>query len=475
MALKGHINRKPLDVLTDEEIKRIHYGALDVLEKTGVTFDNQEALIIMQQGGCNVDNAKKRVRIPGWLVEKSLALAPSSFTVKARNPKFDLRIGGSTAYYSSFPAMGFFDIETMERRSPLLADQVTMVRLIDAIGEIHFCFSPFFALQDKPQELVVEWLYLELFRNTEKTTIGPGMFGCAPWIIEMAEATGQEVLAGISITPPLTYPKDMASALIDYAKKGYPILLNLCLAIGSTGPVTLAGSIVQQTAEAMAGTVLAQLVYPGVGIIWNTYSQIMDMRYGNLAPGAIENCLVAAALCQQCRYYDIPGSAFVPQTDTKIHDEQAGYEKALALLKVVEAGSHLTIFNGGLDNEKCVSPIQMIIDTEMGEMVARIIEGIDVNEQTMAVELIEKIGPIPGNFLGERHTVDWWQKEQFVPKISEKRSYEAWKKDGGKDIVQRAREKVKEILAQHKPFQLPQDADQELMRIIARCEKSKIK
>jgi trimethylamine--corrinoid protein Co-methyltransferase len=455
-------------------VERIHYGALDVLEKTGVTFDDDEALTIMEEGGCGVEKETKRVRIPAWLVEKSLDLSPSSFTVKARNPKFDLRIGGSTVYYSSFPAMGIFDLEAMDRRTPVLDDQIMMVRLIDAIDEIHFCFSPLFALEDKPQEVVVEWLYLELFRNTEKTTIGPGMFGCAPWIIEMAEATGQQVLAGISITPPLTYPPDMVSALIAYAKKGYPILFNLCLAIGSTGPATLAGSLVQQTAEAMAGTVLAQLVQPGVGVLWNTYSQIMDMRYGSLAPGAIENSLIAAALCQQCRHYNIPGSAFVPQTDAKTHDEQAGYEKALTLLKVVEAGSHLTIFNGGIDDESCVSPIQMIIDTEIGEMVARMVEGIEVNDDTLAVDLIEKVGPIPGHFLGEKHTMERWQKEQFIPKISERRPYSTWKKEGSKDIVERAKERYKQIMENHEPFRLPEDVDQELMKIMKRCEKEKL-
>jgi len=475
MPLKGHICKNPVDILTNEEVGRIHYGALDVLEKTGVTFDDEEALNTLERGGCWVDKEKKRVRIPGWLVEKSLALCPSSFTIKARNPKFDIRVGGSTVYYSSFPAMGIFDIETMDRRVPVLNDQIMMVRLIDAIDEIHFCFSPLFAAEDKPQEVVVEWLYLELFRNTEKATIGPGMFGCAPWIIEMAEATDQQVIAGISITPPLTYPPDMASALIAYAKKGYPVLLNLCLAIGSTGPATLAGSLVQQTAEAMAGTVLTQLVSPGTGVVWNTYSQIMDMRYGSLAPGAIENALVAAALCQQCRSYNIPGSAFVPQTDAKTHDEQAGYEKALTLLKVVEAGSHLTIFNGGLDNESCVSPIQMIIDTEIGEMVARIIEGIEVDDDTLAVDLIEKVGPIPGHFLGERHTMERWQQEQFIPKISERRPYPSWKKEGAKDIVERARERVKEILEKHEGFRLPDEADRELLNIIGRCEKAKIK
>jgi trimethylamine--corrinoid protein Co-methyltransferase len=475
MSLKGHTFRNPVDTLTHDEILQIHYCALDVLEKTGVVFDYDKALDILEEGGCWVDREKKQVRMPGWLVEQCLAQAPSSFTIKARTPEYDLRVGGTTFYYSSFPGMGYLDPKTMERRTPTLDDQRFTVRLIDAIDEIHFCFSPLFVLGDKPQEVSVEWLYAELFRNTRKATIGGSMFGCAPWIIEMAEATNQEAIGGISITPPLTYPYDMAFGLVAYASKGWPILLNLCLAIGSTGPATLAGTLVQQMAEVMAGTVLAQLVSPGVGVLWNTYSQIMDMRYANLAPGAVENILVAAALSQQCRYYNIPSSSFLPMTGAKTHDEQTGYEKALALLKVVEAGTHFIIYNGGIDDEDCVSPLQIVIDTEIGEMVARMARGITVNEETLALDLIHEVGPIPGNFLGKKHTNQWWQQEHYMPKISERRTRTAWEKDGSKDVVERARARMDQLMEEHEPFQLSEEEDKAIADIMKRCEEAKIK
>lgn len=474
MPHKGHQFKNPVDTLTHDEILRIHYGALDVLEKTGVVFDNEDALNYLEDGGCRVDREKKLVKFPGSLVEQSLAKAPSSFTIKARNPKNDIRLGGTTYYYSSFPGMGFVDPDTLERRVGNLDDQRMMVKLIEAIDDIHFCFCPVFLINDKPQEVSIEWLYAEMFRITEKPAIGASMFGCAPWIIEMAEATNQEVIGGISITPPLTYPADMAYGLVEYAKRGWPILLNLCAAIGSTGPATLAGCLVQETAEVMAGTVLAQLVYPGVGVVWNTYSQIMDMRYANLAPGAIENALIAAVLAQQCRHYNIPSSSFLPMTGAKAHDEQAGFEKALALLKVVEAGSHFIIYNGGVDDEDAVSPIQVVIDTEMGEMVNRITEGIKVTDETLALDLIHEVGPLPGQYLGKKHTNVWWQKEQYLPKLAERRTRAEWEKDGSKDIVVRARARVKKLLDEFKPVPLPEAQEKEIASIMERCEAAKL-
>ena len=474
MPQKGHQVKNPVDTLTHDEILRIHYCALDVLEKTGVVFDNDDALNYLEEGGCWVDREKKLAKFPGSLVEESLAKSPSSFTLKGRNPKYDLRLGGTTYYYSSLPGMGIIDMETMERRSAVLDDVRMMVKLIEANDNIHFCFPPIFLVTDKPQEVSIEWLYAETFRITEKPIIGGSMFGCAPWLIEMAEATNQELLGGISVTPPLTFPADMAFGLVEYAKKGWPILLNLCLAIGSTGPATLAGCLVQETAEAMAGTVLAQLVYPGVGVVWNTYSQIMDMRHANLAPGAIENAMLAAVLCQQCRFYNIPSSPFLPMTGAKNHDEQAAFEKALALLKVVEAGAHLVIYTGGVDDEDAVSPIQTVIDVEMGEMVNRITEGIKVTDETLALDLIHEVGPLPGQYLGKKHTNVWWQKEQYLPKLAERRTRAEWEKDGKKDIVVRAKARVKKLLDDFEPVPLPKEQDDMIASILERCEAAKM-
>jgi trimethylamine---corrinoid protein Co-methyltransferase len=474
MPKKGHQFKNPVDTLTHDEILRIHYCALDVLENTGVVFDNEEALDYLQAAGCQVDREKKLVKFPATLVEESLAKAPSSFTLRGRNPKYNLRLGGTTYYYSSFPGMGIVDLETQERRQAVLEDVRMMTKLVDAVDNIDFCFPPVFLITDKPQEVSIEWMYAETFRTTEKPIIGGSMFGCAPWLIEMAEATNQELLGGISITPPLTYPADMAFGLVEYAKKGWPILLNLCLAIGSTGPATLAGCLVQETAEAMAGTVLAQLVYPGVGVVWNTYSQIMDMRYANLAPGAIENAMIAAVLCQQCRFYGIPSSSFLPMTGAKAHDEQAGFEKALALLKVVEAGAHFIIHAGGVDDEDAVSPLQYVIDVEMGEMVNRITEGIKVTDETLALDLIHEVGPLPGQYLGKRHTNDWWQKEQYLPKLAERRTRAEWEKDGSKDIVVRAKARVKKLLDEFETTPLPEEQDAEIARILERCEAAKL-
>jgi trimethylamine--corrinoid protein Co-methyltransferase len=200
----------------------------------------------------------------------------------------------------------------------------------------------------------------------------------------------------------------------------------------------------------------------------------MDMRYANLAPGAIENALVAAVLAQQCRYYNIPSSSFLPMTGAKAHDEQAGFEKALALLKVVEAGTHFIIYNGGVDDEDAVSPLQVVIDTEIGEMVNRITEGIKVTDETLALDLIHEVGPLPGQYLGKKHTNDWWQKEQYLPKLAERRTRSEWEKDGSKDIVVRAKAQFDKLLNEFEPTPLPDDQEKEIASIMERCEAAKL-
>lgn len=161
-------------------------------------------------------------------------------------------------------------------------------------------------------------------------------------------------------------------------------------------------------------------------------------------------------------------------TGAKAHDEQAGFEKALALLKVVEAGSHFIIYAGGVDDEDAVSPLQYVIDVEMGEMVDRITEGIKVTDETLALDLIHEVGPLPGQYLGKKHTNDWWQKEQYLPKLAERRTRAEWEKDGSKDIVVRAKARVKKLLDEFEPTPLPEEQDAEIARILERCEAAKL-
>ena len=244
---------------------------------------------------------------------------------------------------------------------------------------------------------------------------------------------------------------------------------------GATGPATLAGTLLQQNAETLAGAVLAQAVNPGVGYIYSTESMPMDMRHGHEAIG-IEQYMIAAATAQLARFYNIPSASYDSFTGGKLPtDQQVGYEKAMASLLLAQAGVSYIIGAGGIDDEACYSIEQLVIDNEMYGMIARFLEGITVSEETLAADIIKRVGPIPGNYLREAHTRKWWIQEQFLPTLSYRLSYEEWVKDGSKDVAARAKEKAREILRTHAVPPLPEDVDREIAAILTAAEKEKVK
>jgi len=220
---------------------------------------------------------------------------------------------------------------------------------------------------------------------------------------------------------------------------------------------------------------LQQVVNPGVGFIYGSESMPLDMRNGFLAIG-IEGYMLAAAFVGMTRFYNIPGLTFNSQTGGKLPgDQQVGYEKAMATLLCAQSGASYIVGAGGIDDESCFSIEQLLIDDEMQGMVARFLQGITVNEETLAADVIQKVGPLPGNYLREAHTKKWWKQEQFLPTLSYRLSFDEWVREGSKDVAARAREKARDILRAHEVPPLPEDVDREISRILQAAEKEKCK
>jgi trimethylamine--corrinoid protein Co-methyltransferase len=474
MVWNGHTCGSPFDILSEDQLAMIHYGALEVLERTGVVFESEEALDILQKGGCTVDRSRQLVNMPGWLVEECMRRCPSSFSYRARNPKYDLRLGYPKVYFMSCPGLFIEDLDTGERRQAILEDMGPLTRLLDALEEIHLAFMPAGTVTDRPEEMTFEYITAEVMRNTEKIGIGANFHGSAKWTIEMCEVTNQQVWTAMSPTSPLTYRRHTIEGGLLFAKAGYPQQICPGVFLGASGPATLAGTLVQQTAEQLAGATLLQLAVPGVGIVFGSYAHIMDMRSASPSIGAIEIGIIGAALAQICRFYGIPCQTSFPWTDSKALDEQAGYEKATQLALCALAGCNVMSNGGGLEAERLWSPVQTVIDNELNGMVARMLQGVRVTDETLAVDLIHDVGPLPGNFLKTKHTQRMWKSEQFVPRLSDRLSYESWLQQGSKDIVTKARERAKEIIATHEVPPLPEDQDRELDRILKAAEKEKL-
>jgi trimethylamine--corrinoid protein Co-methyltransferase len=474
MSMQGLVCKKPIEMLSSTELETIHECSLEILEEVGLIVADERSREILAEGGCAVDEATERVRFPRDVVTSATALCPDTFTVRARTPERTLKIGGEIVYLAAFPGFTWLDPDTNERIEATVDDLAKLVRLCDYLPLVHTLCQPTAHLGDKPPEVELLWVHATELRNTDKTIMGTAFGGSSSWLVEMLEVTDQQTLGGICIASPLTIPKDQAQGILDYAFSDNPVLILSGPQKGATGPTTMAGTVLLQNVEILGGTVLAQLANPGIGVMYMGYATAMDMRFGTMASGAIDTGIMAVAAAQLARYYGIPSGMFFPMTDAKTPDPQAAFEKHLQTLLCAQAGVNYVMPFGGLENEGTHSPAQMLIDHDASAMIAKVLEGIKVNEETLAAELIKEVGPIPGNYLKTEHTRQHWLDEYAIPMVSVRESYDAWLAGGSKGIVERAGEEAKRIMETHEPVPLTVEAERELGKILARAEKERL-
>jgi trimethylamine--corrinoid protein Co-methyltransferase len=421
-----------------------------------------------------VDHDVERVWFPSDLVQWAVDQCPDECDQAARNPNLSLRFGGETVYFGAFPGFTYLDLDTQERQVSTVDDLARLVRLCDALPEVHTLCQPTPHLSDKPPEVEMEWVVATAFRNTEKPTMGASFGGCSKWVVEMCEVLGQQVHGSITLSSPLVIPADQAQGIIDYAGAGHPLHMLSGPIKGATGPATMAGTLVQQTAEILGGTVLAQLVNTGIGVIYVGYATVMDMRFGTYASGTIEVGIMGAAAAQIARYLRIPSSTFFPMTDAKIPDSQAAYEKHLQNVLCAMGGVNYIMPLGGLENEGAFSAAQIVIDDEVCSIIGKILEGITIDDERLAIELIKEVGPVPGNYLRQEHTRQHWQDEYLIPRVGVREGYEAWVAGGEQSALERASTIAREIMETHEPNPLPENVDRELAKILEAVEKEKL-
>ena len=240
------------------------------------------------------------------------------------------------------------------------------------------------------------------------------------------------------------------------AKAGVPIEIMPMPFPGSMTPVTLAGTIVQFNAEILSALVLAQALGPGVPINYTTYGGVMDMHFAAHSFGAPEVAIYSAAAAQLSNWYGVPNNLVTGISDSKVPDAQAAYEKALTTLVPCLAGADSTSLIGGeLDFGLSANYEQLVIDDEIAGQILRIVRGFEVNEETLALDVIRDVGP-GGHYLGTDHTRRCFRQELWVPSLSDRSAWGVWEAGGKKDILVRARERVEGLLAAHEPIPLPE-------------------
>lgn len=471
---------KPMEVLDKDDLTNIHLNSLELLEKMGVKVFSKEALTILEESGADVDHKKQMAWIPPYLVEEALRKAPKSFKLCARNPKNDVKLDGSHISCSTDgTGLSTIDLETGERRPSTKDDVAKSALIIDALKGADL-YYPTVTPLDFPKHAHVLHEYDAALDNTQKHFISGATYlpEEANYLIKMAAAVAgglkelreRPIISAVAcMMSPLILPLGETDAALEFSKQGIPVVAMTMPLTGATGPITLAGSVLIGNAQILGINTVIQMKYPGAPVIYSSYPLSMEVRTGAFAVSFPEATMVAVGHIQMARHYGLPNLGGGTIGSAKIPDEQAAYEKALCGLMCMLAGGDICGTIGLLENYTVLSYEQLLIDYEMYDMMLRLVQGIDVNEDTLALDTIYKVGP-EGHFLAEKHTLDH-TKDVWIPMLADPAPYGTWKDKGAKSVVDVAKEKAKEILATHRPTLLDRDVKKRLAEIIKEGEK----
>jgi trimethylamine--corrinoid protein Co-methyltransferase len=296
----------------------------------------------------------------------------------------------------------------------------------------------------------------------------------ASTIVGGEENLKQRPILGMYSEPisPLTHGENHTENLMVFAKRHLPIVYIPTPACCSTAPATIAGAIVQSNAETLSGNVIAQFTEKGASFIYGTDTSVMDQRTGIFSYGAPEWMIINLAMAQLGRYYNLPVWSTGGCSDSKILDGQATLEAGLSLLVAAQSGANLIHDVGSYLNSGLTGSLELVtICDEIISMIAYLLKGIEVSDETLALEVIGKVGP-GGHYLTEKHTRKFFQKEHWLPTLLNRQTRNTWLKNGSKDLAKRAKEKTEELLRSHTPSVLPFDIEMELDVALEKAQKN---
>ncbi len=470
-------------VLSNENLDDIHNATLEILDEVGVRVEHQPALELMRDHGCKVDFDKRIVQIPEHVLKKALSTAPSRFTLYGKKPEFDVKVDTQGVYtIGGSSALSVLDLDG-NHRPATRHDLAELTRLQDALENLHVMHAIVIP-QEIEQEGFDRILFSTVMKNTGRNYYSQGMGAqsirdqveMASIILGSIEEVKRKPIFTIVVclTSPLTHAGIRVEELMESAKYNIPLYIEADAQPGATTPITIAGTLVEQSANILCGVALAQMVNPGTPCIYAIASGILDMVTTNYSGGAPETTLLHSATAQVAHYYNLPfqGGTGI---DATIPDAQAGYERALQVLGCALSGVnfiHLSI--GMIEQMLLASYEQCVIDNEILGAALHIAKGVEVNSETLAVDVIKEVGP-GGNYLAHDHTLKHFRKVGWFPKITNRKKWEDWMIDGGKDMRQRANERAREILAKHHPQYLSDDVANELDKMAESAQKWAIK
>jgi len=463
--------------VSPEQSQKLHNASLEILARTGARLYDQEAIDLLKKAGASVSEGN-RVRIPAGMVEKAFSTVPKRVTLYDQNGQAAMFLEEGQCYYGpGSDCLHIIDHRTGERRDPVLQDVIEGMRVCHALPNIDFVMSMF--LPNDVDEMVSDRYQMEaILNNTTKPIIyvTNEFSGCVD-AVEMAEvvAGGAEELKTrpfaacyINVTTGLQHNEDALQKLLFLAEKGLPALyIPVCIG-GISGPITAAGSVAVVNAGALVGLVLSQLKREGAPFITS-----------GMSGGALDMRTMVSPYCEPdhrgiphglAHHYNLPMFGLGGCSDSKLVDQQAAAEAALTMMAETLGGANLIHDLGYLESGLSGSLAQLVICNEIASWVEYFMAPVEVNDDTLALDLIDEAGP-DGQFLDSDHTMKYFRK-RWYPEVIERDNYDQWLADGGESLGERAAQRVDKILAEHQPEPLSDDIQQRIKAIVQRAEES---
>ena len=469
---------KPIDVLQEAQIERIHEGALTVLETIGMKIMSPEARDILQKAGADVDESSEQVRFDRGLIMENIAHAPAEFTLYARNPANNVTFGGNRIIFTPVSSAPNCSDEDRGRRPGTYEDFSNFLRIAHSLNILQFiggypvepldlpvptrhldCYYGFITLTD------MAWRTYALSRQRSTDDIEINCIARGISLGEMAAKPG--LMTMVNTNSPLMLDGAMAEGIIEMARAGQAVAITPFTLAGAMAPITLAGALTQQNAEALIGIALSQLVNPGAPVIYGGFTSNVDMKSGAPAFGTPEYAKATLASGQLVRRYGIPyRSSNVNASNTV--DAQAAYESQMSIWATVMGHCNLMLHGvGWLEGGLTASFEKMIIDAEMLQMMCAFLEPLEVNDATLGIEAMADVGP-GGHFFGTAHTLERYENAFYAPMVSDWRNFETWEEHGSLSATQRANGIWKQMLADYEQPAMDQAIAEELDAFVAK-------
>lgn len=470
-AVQPGMKSGAFSVLSDRDKDRIHEACLTILAEVGLAEAIPSCIeMVTEAGGKLTDEG--RLLFPRGLVEDVLEKkAARNITLFGQDPKHDMELSNSKTYFGTAgAAVHIADGETREYRESVLTDLYDIGRLVDTMEHIHFFQRPVVARDlVEPRDLDFNTCYASVSATTKhvgSSWVEPEHIEESLKMLHMIagseEAWRKRPFVSMSscfVVPPMKFAQDACRCLEVAVRGGMPVLLLAAGQAGATSPAPLAGAVVQEVAEVLAGLVYVNLIEPGAPAMFGTWPFVSDLRTGAMSGGSGEQGLLMSACAQMGRYYDLPTGVASGMSDSKLPDTQSGLEKASTLTMVGNSGTNLVYESAGMLASLLAACYESyVIDNDIIGAVQRSIRGVEVTDDTLAVEVIRDVCTNgPGHFLGHGQTLELMQSEYIYPEVGDRTSPKEWIEQGKKDFNERARDKVRDILRTHYPSHISEE------------------